>query len=287
MVCKGDTVTVPPTPEDRKRVIAGVFDRAAPTYDQVGVDFFQVIGMQVVRRSDPKPGERVLDLGCGRGASALPAARAVGLSGRVVALDLAPKMVAAVNDQARDAGLTQLEAHVGDAERPDVTPGMWDVIQASLVLFFLPDLPAAMRGYRSLLSERGRLVFTSFGPPDETWETAREALVELLPEDKRPPRDIGRSGPFATPESIATFVTEAGFTNVSTEIGYVTTTYRDADQLWQWFWSAGLRSILENLEEHGLIDQTRERIEALVARRLAEYGSLEQITEIRYTTARP
>ncbi len=84
-----------PTPEQMKAGVAGVFDRAAATYDQVGVDFFRPIGRFLVSRTAPRPGERILDLGCGRGASALPAAEAVGPTGAVLATDLAPTMVEA------------------------------------------------------------------------------------------------------------------------------------------------------------------------------------------------
>ena len=82
-----------PSPEEIKAGVAGVFDRAAATYDQVGVEFFQPIGRFLVSRTDPQPAERVLDVGCGRGASAIPAAEAVGPTGSVLATDLAPSMV--------------------------------------------------------------------------------------------------------------------------------------------------------------------------------------------------
>jgi ubiquinone/menaquinone biosynthesis C-methylase UbiE len=59
-----------------------LFDAVSDSYDQVGVDFFQPIAEGLVARLDPQPGERALDLGCGRGAALLPIARAVGPGGR-------------------------------------------------------------------------------------------------------------------------------------------------------------------------------------------------------------
>ncbi len=50
--------------EDRCAAIAGVFDRAAATYDAVGVDFFQVFGAQLVANVDVAADDRVLDVGC-------------------------------------------------------------------------------------------------------------------------------------------------------------------------------------------------------------------------------
>lgn len=73
--------------------IAAVFGRAAPTYDSV-VPFFTEIGAWLVDHADVRPGESVLDVGCGRGATLFLAAARVGNAGRVLGLDLAPEIVA-------------------------------------------------------------------------------------------------------------------------------------------------------------------------------------------------
>jgi ubiquinone/menaquinone biosynthesis C-methylase UbiE len=60
--------------QDRIAQVAGLFDAVAPTYDQVGVDFFGPIARHLVGPLDPHPGEQVIELGCGRGALTLPLA---------------------------------------------------------------------------------------------------------------------------------------------------------------------------------------------------------------------
>ena len=90
---------------DQRERVAAVFDRAAETYDRVGVDLFQPIAARLVEESGPKVGERVIDIGCGRGAALLPLAAAVGPTGRAIGLDLAPQMVAATASEAAQAGL--------------------------------------------------------------------------------------------------------------------------------------------------------------------------------------
>lgn len=69
--------------EQVKQAIAGVFDRASDTYDRTGVDFFQIIGRTLVEQADVQPGDRVLELGSGRGAATFPAAERVGPEGHV------------------------------------------------------------------------------------------------------------------------------------------------------------------------------------------------------------
>ena len=75
--------------------VADVFDALAPTYDQTGMPFFRPVGARLVELVAPRPGERALDIGCGRGAVTVPLAGAVGADGSVLAVDVSPNMVAA------------------------------------------------------------------------------------------------------------------------------------------------------------------------------------------------
>ena len=237
-----------PTPEQMKAGVAGVFDRASATYDQVGVDFFQPVGQFLVDRTGPRPGEHVLDVGCGRGASAIPAARAVGPTGAVLAMDLAPSMVEAVQRAAAD--VPWLHAQLGDAEQPPQGP--FDVVQASLVLFFLPSLDAALARYGDVLARQGRLGFTWFGAPDARWGPVFAALTEDLPESERPPRRTG-AGAFASVPAMHDHLAAQGWSDVTTETRVHEVRVRDADHWFEWTWSQGFRFVLENLEARGLL----------------------------------
>lgn len=270
-----------PSPEQRKAGVAGVFDRAAATYDQVGVEFFGPVGELLVRRTYPRPGERVLDVGCGRGASALPAARLVGPTGSVTATDLAPAMVEAVRRQAGD--LPWLTAEVGDAEQPP--PGPFDVVQGGLVMFFLPDFAGALERYREVLVPDGRLGFTWFGPPDPRWEPVFEALGSVLPADQRLPRRPGTDGPFAGPEAMHAFLGERGWREVDTTEAEIVVHVRDADHWFEWSWSQGYRAMLERVDALGAMAEARARVEPLLER-LAADGGLEWRALVRCTVAR-
>ncbi|MBW6439200.1 hypothetical protein KZ829_36295 [Actinoplanes hulinensis] len=60
-----------------------IFNEAADDYDSVGVDFFSPFGAALAEAAAIAPGERVLDVGCGRGTVLFPAAAATGPPGRV------------------------------------------------------------------------------------------------------------------------------------------------------------------------------------------------------------
>jgi ubiquinone/menaquinone biosynthesis C-methylase UbiE len=272
------------TGDDAKQSIAGVFDRAADTYDQTGVDFFGTVARTLVALAAPEPGARVLDLGCGRGAATLPAAERVGPGGHVLALDLADGMVSRLRADVEQAGLRQVECRVGDAEDPQVEPGEWDVVLASLVLFFLPGHREAMRAYRRLLRPGGRLAFSWFVDDDPRWGPVFDALVAELPEATRGPRRPSQGGPFANPQAMDAFLTDAGYRAV-TEVRSVTVRYPDEATWWSTLWSHGRRATLERLRDEGVLESTMTRMSAhLDAVRTAD-GALESIPRIAYTVA--
>src|SRR4051794_13463209 len=147
--------------------IAGVFDRAADTYDDVGVPWFRPIAAGLVDELAVAPGERVLDVGCGRGAALAPLARATGPGGDALGIDPAPRMVELTARAL--AGLPQVQVRVGDARAPALPPSSFDVVASCLVLFFLPDPASALAAWRRLLVQEGRIGVTTFGAQDERW----------------------------------------------------------------------------------------------------------------------
>lgn len=274
-----------PEATEAKQAVAGVFDRAAGTYDQTGVDFFGRVGRRLVDLVDPQPGERVLDLGSGLGASALPAAERVGPSGRVLALDLAPRMVAGLAERAAAAGLAHLEARVGDAEAPDAEPASWDAIQSGLCLFFLPDCAAAVRRYRDLLRPGGRLGVSWFGVDDERWDPIYASLVAELPAEEHGTKRPG-GGPFDSPAAMDTFLGEAGYVDVHTHLADLTVVYENEQQWWDTLWSHGRRFTLERLRDADVLESTMRRMSPDFDPVRRPDGSLEWTASMAYTIAR-
>jgi ubiquinone/menaquinone biosynthesis C-methylase UbiE len=174
-------------PEARKRAIADVFGRGAESYDQVGVDFFTPAARDLVARARVRPGERVLDVGTGRGAVLFAAAEAVGASGRAVGTDLSTRMAELTQADARARGLDHVTAVPGDAERPEFPDGSFDVVLAGLVIHFLPAPATALGRYAALLAPRGRLGFTTFGAQDPNFDAAMRAIGGFVP-GGMPPR---------------------------------------------------------------------------------------------------
>jgi ubiquinone/menaquinone biosynthesis C-methylase UbiE len=270
--------------ESEKARVVGIFDRASATYDQVGIEFFGTVAAELVRRTGPRAGESVLEIGSGRGASALPTARAVGPTGRVVATDLAPGMVAALREMSAD--MPWMEVREADAEHPPAGP--WDVVHAGLVLFFLPDLHGTLDRIHEVLSPAGRFGFTWFGDSDDSWASLTQQMQAMVPAPpgaapgvEDPEED---EGPFASVDAMDAVLADHGFHDPTTTTLRVRVDFADVDQWWAWIWSAGLRGLLERLDAHGVLEQARAGVDPELGRRTAD-GTLSWWTDVRCTVA--
>lgn len=248
---------------------AGLFSRVADSYDAVGVPFFGPIADLLVAALVPQPGERVLDAGCGRGAVMNRVAAAVAPGGSVLGIDIAPGMVAATRAdlRARPASVP-VEVMVADATVPGLAPRSFDVVASSLVLFFLPDPPAALLSWRHLLRPGGRIGVTSFAGQDPRWAGVDEVFGPWLPPGLRDARTSGRRGPFGSDAGVEQLFGDAGLVEVQTVSGCVPVVFADPGQWEAFSWSVGQRAMWEAVPEP---DRAAVRAEAF--RRLAELGA--------------
>ena len=265
--------------------IAHLFDDLAPSYDCVGVDFFRPIARGLADELHLSPGERVADLGCGKGAFLLPAAEAVGAEGRVHGVDLAPAMVAAARAAAQAAGLAHVEVAVGDAQAPALPAEGFDVVGASLVLFFLPEPQAALAAWRELLAPGGRLGVSTFGAQDDVWTSVDDLLRPYAPPGTRDARNAGTQGPFASDAGMEQLVAAAGFADVRTVSFDLPVRFDGAAHWYAFSLSTAQRRMWAAIPEG-----ERDRVRAEAERRLAgareDGGGYLLRQRVRYTLGR-
>jgi SAM-dependent methyltransferase len=108
---------------------------------------------------DPRPGERILEVGPGAGHHAVEIAPYLLPEGRLDVLDIQPEMLRATEERARRAGIDNIVATVGDAcERLPFEDATFDAVYMSGVLGELPDPPGALAELRRVLNDKGRLL---------------------------------------------------------------------------------------------------------------------------------
>ncbi|GJD44955.1 2-methoxy-6-polyprenyl-1,4-benzoquinol methylase, mitochondrial [Methylobacterium cerastii] len=164
-----------------------------------------------------RPGERVLDLGCGSGATALIAAEAVGATGRVVAADLSEPLLAAARARPLPAGAAPVDWIVADAETHDFPAATFDRAISRFGVMFFSDSRAAFANLRRALTQQGRLSFLCWqAMAGNPWVTVPRAAVLPLVPDASPP-DFSGPGPFrfADAGALRRLLAEAGFSDVS------------------------------------------------------------------------
>lgn len=104
-----------------------------------------------------RPGEQVLDLGCGAGFDTLLAARQVAPHGRVVAVDMTQAMLDKADTGAARLGLDNVETRLGFAENLPVESASIDVVISNGVVNLCPDKLAVMREFHRVLKPGARI----------------------------------------------------------------------------------------------------------------------------------
>jgi SAM-dependent methyltransferase len=154
-----------------------------------------------------KPGERVLDIGCGCGTTTYALSKAVGLSGSVTGVDISAPMLAVA--RSRGAGVNFMEA---DAATHLFHP-THDLVFSRFGVMFFADPTPAFANIRKALKPHGRLAFVCWRQAAENlWASAPFAAAKhLVPE--QPQADPHAPGPFA-------FADKARLTNILYGAGY-------------------------------------------------------------------
>ncbi|HXC09483.1 MAG TPA: methyltransferase domain-containing protein [Steroidobacteraceae bacterium] len=111
----------------------------------------------------PAPGEQVLDIACGTGLVSFEAARAVGVSGHVLGIDLSDRMVGGAERRAEEKKLSNCSFARMDAESLALPDGSFDVVLCALGLMYMPDPERALREMRRVLHAGGRVSLAVWG----------------------------------------------------------------------------------------------------------------------------
>lgn len=162
-----------------------------------------------------KPGEKVLDIGCGCGTTTFAFADTAGPNGRVTGVDISAPMLGVARARAGSKPVEFLEA---DASAHAFKPE-YDAVTSRFGVMFFADPTAAFANIRKALKPGGRLAFVCWrAMPENAWAvTPFMAARELLP--AQPPPDPNAPGPFAfaDPERLKSILEGAGFKNVKIE----------------------------------------------------------------------
>lgn len=172
-----------------------------------------------------QPGERVLDIGCGPGVSAVALAADVAPDGWVAALDVVPQMAAAADRRLSAARLpgAGVAADAATADLVSVAGGgiPFDAVHSRFGLMFFPEPTSAFANIFAALRPGGRLAASIWQHLDRNpWMMLTTATAtQILGIDRPPLPQPGAPGPFSLADASTTeaLLTGAGFTDVHLE----------------------------------------------------------------------
>lgn len=184
--------------------------------------------------SGARPGQLILDAACGTGLPSLALAERVHPTGRVIAIDTSPAMVAAAMRIARSAGVGNIEHRPMDLAAMEFADESFDAVTCKEGLMFCADPVKGARELRRVLKPNGCFALSAWDEPQKNafFMTIDQALSRFIP---RPAPRAGAPGPFrlAPAAEFESVLRQAGFGEITTRTAEVVFEVDAADLHWQ------------------------------------------------------
>jgi ubiquinone/menaquinone biosynthesis C-methylase UbiE len=244
--------------DDYAQQAARTYGAAADHYSLPSLSFWDRFGAATVARLPLAPGHRVLDLCCGAGASALPAARAVGAGGRVLGIDVAAPLLEQARARAAHEGLANVEFRHGDAIRTGLPDGSFDAVVCVFGVFFAWDMTAFAAEMWRLVRPGGVLAVTTWGPSlfepanGIFWEAVRTVAPSLY-------KAFNPWDEITTPEALTGLLVSAGVAGPTAVAVPSQHPLGHPDQFWDIVLGSGYRATVDALSPDQR-DTVRERL---------------------------
>lgn len=176
---------------------------------------YQPIGEAIADRADPSAGARVLDVGCGAGATTLDLARRVGPTGTCTGVDISAPLLETARRRA--AAVANADFTEADAQTHDFGEAVFDAVTSRFGVMFFVDPDAAFANLRRATRPGGGLAFACWRSAGDNplTQIALDAAAPFLPDlPPRPPVDAPGRFAFADPERVRGILQRSGWTDI-------------------------------------------------------------------------
>ena len=189
-------------------------------------------GDAVVERLELRQGDRVVDLGCGVGATTLAIAKIVAPAS-VVGVDISVPMLEAARAHARATGCSNVEFSDHDIQDVPLASASFDVAFSRFGVMFFPEPDRAFGHVRDALVAGGRLGFVCFQGPFDNPLILQPVMAAAAHVEMLPPPGPTEPSPFslADPDRVRSLLQGAGFGDIVIESGPTSADVGPADDL--------------------------------------------------------
>ncbi|RKH31604.1 class I SAM-dependent methyltransferase [Corallococcus sicarius] len=158
-------------------------------YDAMEARLSRPLTERMLELAGVSPRMQVLDVACGRGEPAIPAAHRVGPQGQVLGIDLVDGVLELARERARQEGLENITFQVADAEALEVGARTFDVATVRWGLMYMREPERALASIHRALKPGGVLVIASWAEPARVpWASLARRILERYREVPPLPR---------------------------------------------------------------------------------------------------
>jgi ubiquinone/menaquinone biosynthesis C-methylase UbiE len=259
---------------------ARTYGAAADHFLRPALGFWDRFGAATIDRLQLSPGYAVLDLCCGAGASAIPAARAVGLSGRVLGIDVAAPLLEAARARAAPERLANVEFRRADARHTNLPTRSFDAVICVFGVFFAADMEAFTAEMWRLVRPGGCLAITTWGPGlfDPAGEHFWNAVADLAPALYK---GFNPWDEITTPAALAGLLKRSGIDESEVEAVAGEHPLNAPEDFWHIVLGSGYRATVD-----ALTPDQRRVLHSTLLDRLREHAVLAVRTDVVYGRAR-
>jgi ubiquinone/menaquinone biosynthesis C-methylase UbiE len=268
-----------PISDPSKLKAEATYNAAADHFDDGPLAFWDRYGRRTIERASLAPGGSVLDVGCGSGASAIPAAVAVGPSGRVIGIDLAQRLLDIASTKAAAQKLSNIEFRRADMTSLDYPDASFDAVVCVFAIFFVADMVTQVRELWRVVRPGGKLAITTWGPrmfepgSQAWWSAVRQTRADLVATVSPWERII-------TPQALRQLLWESGIENAEVTAEAGTQPLATPEDWWTIVLGSGYRWTVEQMS-----DQEADQVRTANLERLRDNGLKFIETNVVYAVA--
>jgi len=268
-----------PGSDPAKLKAEATYNAAADHFDDRPLAFWDRYGRRTIDRLSPATGSSVLDVGCGSGASAVPAAIMVGPQGRVIGIDLAERLLAIARSKSAAQNLQNVEFQRADMTALGYPDASFDAVVSVFSIFFVSDMVSQVRELWRVLRPGGKLAITTWGP--RMFEPGSQAFWLAVKESR--PDLVATVSPWeriTNPDALRQLLSKSGIEGAEITPEMRQQPLLSTEDWWTVVLGSGYRWTVEQMS-----DEERTRVRDANLKTLQERGTISIETNVIYAVA--